>query len=71
MAGPDTLVAGEPAVAGISTGTSTGLAMVAGSAYPANTTKETRDYMQPEIGFVITPSTGNAEYALVYLTIAP
>lgn len=63
--------AGEPAVCGISTGTSTGLANVAGSAYPANTTMTSKKYLQPEIGIVITPSTGNGEYALVFLTCAP
>ncbi len=85
MAGPSTMVVGEQAIAGCTTGSTTALAMVPGSAYPANTTMQFVEstattgstgytvnmFMQPELGFVLVAATGDAEYALVYLTIAP
>lgn len=66
---------GEQVICGNSTGGDTGLVFSAGTVYPAGATKyvnllKTATY-NPRIGVCITPATADADFGLVYLTLAP
>lgn len=75
LTGAVSLVAGQEAVVGNTTGGDTGLAFTAGSAYPITSTKlhnsDLQRILAPRIGWTVVPATTTGEYALVFLTCAP
>ena len=68
-------LAGEAVRVINSTGGDTALTGVAGSIYPAGATKLINNlataYRNPVIGYCVAPAVADADYSLVYLTIAP
>ena len=66
LRGVEALVVGEQVCVGNEAGTT-----APGAAYPQDTTENTRDFMNPRLGYCIVNATANTEYALVFLTCAP
>lgn len=78
MSGATASLAGEMVGVVNTTGSDTGATGVAGSIYPpdavqynGNTGGGIEFAMSPKVGYTIVPTTGDAEYALIFLTIAP
>ena len=73
--GPVLPLAGAAVIVINSTGGDTGLTGVAGSVYPAGSTKLINTLAtasrNPAIGYCIAPAVADADFSLVYLTIAP